>query len=475
MNLYFLTLCLYSASLLVLAGFFLKRVGGSSDFFVASRELGTGLLFSTLLAANIGAGSTVGAAGLGYRFGLSAWWWVGSAGLGSLLLAFTVGPRLWKIASELEFLTVGDYLEHRYDARVRATISVLIWIGALAILSGQLIAMAWVLKVVAGTPKWLGCLLGGFVVTAYFSLGGLVAAARVNAVQLVVKMAGFVLAVLFALNHVDWWNGLATELAAKDGRTLSAGYLSLGGNSLSRLTDYIVVLVPAFIVSPGILQKVYGARSARVARNAVLLNALCLLLFAVLPPMLGMTARLLYPELPNAELALPTVMLKLLPPWLGTLALAAVFSAELSSADAVLAMLATSLAKDLVKGHFRTQMTDGQLLRLIRGVSLVAGALGILAAIMLPTVISALQVFYSLLTVGLFVPLVAGLYWKNPDAVSALAAIAAGVGTSVGLGWLRLGQGIDVFSPVGWGIIAGGLALLLFTEGHPGSLRDRTR
>src|SRR5947208_1744887 len=37
-----------------------RRVRGSSDFFVARRQLGPGLIFSTMLAANIGAGSTLG-------------------------------------------------------------------------------------------------------------------------------------------------------------------------------------------------------------------------------------------------------------------------------------------------------------------------------------------------------------------------------------------------------------------------------
>ena len=38
------------------------------------------MIFTTLLAADIGAGSTVGATGLAYRHGLSAWWWSGSRG-----------------------------------------------------------------------------------------------------------------------------------------------------------------------------------------------------------------------------------------------------------------------------------------------------------------------------------------------------------------------------------------------------------
>src|SRR5262249_32272932 len=96
-----------------------RRVRPSPPLFVRRPALGPGLLFATLVAANIGGGSTVGAAGLGYRDGLAAWWWVGSAAIGSLFLAFGVGPRLWRVAADHDLRTVGDYLEHRYSRGVR--------------------------------------------------------------------------------------------------------------------------------------------------------------------------------------------------------------------------------------------------------------------------------------------------------------------------------------------------------------------
>ena len=40
---------------------------------------------------------------------------------------------------------------------------------------------------------------------------------------------------------------------------------------------YVAMLAPAFIVSPGLLQKVYGARDDRAVRVGVGLNALVLL------------------------------------------------------------------------------------------------------------------------------------------------------------------------------------------------------
>src|SRR5207253_9151805 len=116
----------YSALLVVLGLVIGRRVSGTKDFFVAGRRLGPGLLFSTMLAANIGGGSTVGATGLGYRDGLSAWWWVGSAALGSIVLALWIGPRIRQAAAAHDLKTVGDFLELRYGRSVRAVITLLV-------------------------------------------------------------------------------------------------------------------------------------------------------------------------------------------------------------------------------------------------------------------------------------------------------------------------------------------------------------
>ena len=70
-----------------------------------------------------------------------------------------IGPRIWKIASERGLYTVGDYLELRYGPSVRAVVAGIMWIATLAILAGQLIAAAWILDVVAGIPKPIGCLI----------------------------------------------------------------------------------------------------------------------------------------------------------------------------------------------------------------------------------------------------------------------------------------------------------------------------
>ena len=425
MNPALVLLVAYSAGLVALGLWIGRRVGTSGAFFVAGRSLGPGLLFATLLAANIGAGSTVGAAGLGYRDGISAWWWVGSAGIGTLVLALWVGPRIWRIARDRNLLTVGDYLELRYGASVRAIVAAFLWLATLAILAGQLIAAAWVLEVVAGLPKWAGCLAAGAVMTAYFAAGGLLTSAWVNLVQLAVLLVGFAVALPVAISGAGGWESVLA--AAPPDRPDWLNFMHGGASGWT----YLFLLVPAFIISPGLIQKIYGARDEVTVRKAGVACGLALLAFAFVPPLLGMTARAMSPELVNPELALPIVLMDGLPLALGALALAAVFSAEISSADAILFMLATSLSEDLWRRFVRPDATDFEVLRTARIAAVGGGGAGIILALALPSVIGALAVFYTLLSVSLFVPLVAGLYSKGPGSPEAIAAILAGVAAVV--------------------------------------------
>jgi solute:Na+ symporter, SSS family len=442
MHLYLALLLAYSA-FLVLAGFWLGRhVRASSDFFVAGRQLGSGLIFATVLAANIGAGSVVGASGIGYRAGLSAWWWNGSAGIGSLLLAVWIGPRIWRLAARDNFYTVGDLLEQRYGRAVRGVIAVLLWLGTLFILAGQLIAIGWILGVVADVPRWIGSVVGGLVVVVYFTAGGLHGSARVNLIQLIVKLTGFAIAVPLLVSRAG---GLAAIAASP--RLTPHAFEFWGGQAS---IGFLALLVPAFMISPGLLQKAYGARDARAVSRGFAANALVLMIFGVVPALVGMIARMHHPDLPDAELALPVALVRDVPAWIGALALAAVFSAEVSASDAILFMLATSLSRDLYHRFVNPGASDAQLLRVARAAAVAGGTGGVLAAIGLAGVIKALTIFYSLLGVSLFVPVVVALHSDVRRPGAALASILAGTGTFL-IAWVLTGGR-------GWGALTPNLA-----------------
>ncbi len=421
MSLHLVLLVVYSLIVVTLGLWTARYVRTSSAFFVAGRSLGPGLVLASMLAANIGAGATVNVAGLAYREGLNAWWWSGSAGLASFVLAFWVGPRLWALAKEHDFYTTGDFLEFRYGAAVRAVITGLVVFGSLWILAAQLIAGAAIISVLTGAPRWVGSAIGGGIMTIYFTAGGLLGTAWVNTLQLIVMLVGFIVAVPFAISGVGGLDAFASASLPATFTDITHASGPGSGWTLLALTG------PAFVISPGLIQKSYGAESARALRLGVALNGAALMLFAFLPVLLGMTGRVALAPDVAPDLVLPTVLTQLLPAWIGALALAAVFSTEVDTCDAILFMISTSVSKDLYQQHVKPAASDGELLLVARIAAVAGGLLGVLLSIYLGTIVQAMTVFYSLLGVSLFVPVLGGLYSRRAGQAEALAAIAAGV------------------------------------------------
>jgi SSS family solute:Na+ symporter len=216
----------------------------------------------------------------------------------------------------------------------------------------------------------------------------------------------------------------------------------------------LALLTPAFIVSPGLLQKAFGARDDAAVRWGVGLNALGLFAYAGVPAVLGIIARSQFPTLQSADLALPTLLMYSLPPVLGALGLAAVFSAEISAADASLFMLTTSLSQDLYKRFINPDAGDDQVLRVARWTA-VAGGLGSAAiAVVSESVLGTLRIFYTLLGVTLFVPIVGGLYTRRTSTRSVLAAIAAGVAAMLATQLATGGAGWGPLTPALTGLLA---------------------
>jgi len=221
----------------------------------------------------------------------------------------------------------------------------------------------------------------------------------------------------------------------------------------------IFLLGPAFVVSPGLLQKAYGARDEAAVRRGIGWNGLVLLIFAMAPAVIGLAARSV--SISRPDLALPTVLASALPPSLGLIALAAVFSAEVSSADAVLFMLATSASRDLYQGFVHRDASEDEVLRVARLAAIAGGLCGIGVALVYGSVRAAVSIFYAILTVTLVVPVVGGLYVRGAGRREGLASILCGMPVLAVTHYLSDGQGYGVLSPALAGVLASAIAFLV--------------
>ena len=424
-----------------------RRVKGAHDFFVGGRKMAPFLLFITLVAPNIGAGSTVGVAGMGFTSGISAAWWIIASAVGTFILAFVIGPKIWEIAKNNGFYTLGDYLEYRYNRYFRGLISLMMAIGTLAIFAGQLMGIGWILSVVADIDKITSVLIAAVVVVLYFCAGGFLSAVYANLIEACVKLIGFIVAVPLVLAFVGGFGGLHTKVVANMANaTQSAAYFSFDGLGTTVIMGFFLMLMPSFFLSPALIGKVYSARDKKTVRISTFFCGVVMLLFSIIPVILGMAAYAIAPDLPQRDLALPYVMKECMPFWASALALAAIFSAEISAADAVLYMITTSFTKDLYKSFINPTISDEKLIKGGRIVTVLAGIIGIGLAIVLPNVISALSIFYSLMSVSITAPLLFGLFTKRSSAFSAIFAAIIGVIVTVGLEFFNGNKGIWILN-----------------------------
>ena len=123
-----------------------------------------------------------------------------------------------------------------------------------------------------------GASIGGVVITVYFTAGGLLTSAWVNVVQLAVKLGGFAIARAAGARRSRRMERAVARCGPDD-----AAYWTFVAAADRSGVMYLALLTPAFIVSPGLLQKIFGARDDRAVRLGVGLNALGLLLYAGVP------------------------------------------------------------------------------------------------------------------------------------------------------------------------------------------------
>jgi SSS family solute:Na+ symporter len=297
-------------------------------------------------------------------------------------------------------------------------------------------------------------IIGAAVMTIYFVAGGLLSSAWVNLVQLVVLVGGFLIGVPLLYGALGGAAGFGSMPVPHE-RYWDIMYSSGAGMSGWAM---LFVLTPAFIISPGLVQKTYGAATERAVRRGIGGQAVAQMLFGFLPVFFGLAARASQLQIDSPNLVLPTVLASELPPLLGALGLAAVFSAEVSTCDAILFMLATSLSKDLYKRFVHPAADDRRLLLVARLAAVGGGAGGVVLAIQLETIAGALAIFYSLLGVSLFVPVIAGLYTRRAMAPEALASIVAGTATLLAVTFTTGGRGYGYLNPNLLGIAAAAAA-----------------
>jgi SSS family solute:Na+ symporter len=97
-------------------------------------------------------------------------------------------------------------------------------------------------------------------------------------------------------------------------------------------------------------------------------------------------------------------------------------------------------------------VSDQKLLLVSRLTAVIAGGAGIVIAALLSSIVAAVSIFYGLLAVSLFVPVIAGLYWKRVNSGAVLASIFSALTATLLVSQYTHGRGLWILSPQAIGI-----------------------
>ncbi|WP_052866986.1 sodium:solute symporter [Streptomyces niger] len=438
---------LYLAGMLAMGWWGMRRARSKSEFLVAGRRLGPFMYSGTMAAIVLGGASTIGGVGLGYRYGLSGAWMVFTIGLGLLALSVFFSARI----ARLKVYTVSEMLDLRYGGSAGVISGVVMWAYTLMLAVTSTIAYATIFDVLFGLDRTVSIVLGGVIVVAYSTLGGMWSITLTDMVQFVVKTIGVLLLLLpIAVIKAGGFHALRAELP-------DAYFAPLGIGAQTVFT-YVLIYSFGMLIGQDIWQRVFTARSDRVARAGGTAAGTYCLVYALAGAVIGTAAKVLYPHLGSPDDAFATIVKDALPVGVRGLVLAAALSAVMSTSSGALIACATVANNDIwsrLRGALagREREDAGAERDEVRGnrvVILVMGIAVIGIAIAIDDVVQALTVAYNLLVGGLLVPILGGLLWKRGTGAGALAAVAAGGATVIGLmAW----RGVLASEPIYYGLL----------------------
>lgn len=445
---------LYLGGMLLLGWHGMRRAKTHEDYLVAGRNLGPGLYMGTMAATVLGGASTVGTVRLGYEYGLSGFWLCGALGLGIIVLNRVLARPLLK----LRIFTVTQILERRFTSGAKHVSALVMTAYALMLAATSVIAIGTVMQVLFSLPFWVAVLVGGGVVAVYSTLGGMWSLTLTDIVQFVIKTVGLMFVLLpICLMRVGGWDALVAQLPAANFTLTHIGWPTI--------ITYFVIYFLGILIGQEIWQRVFTARDEQVARVAGTAAGLYCIVYGLVGAVIGMTAKVLLPDLDNVNNAFAAIVQVGLPDGIRGLVIAAALAAMMSTASAAMLATSTLVAEDLLPAlRGGRSFTD---VRVHRGITLLAALCALAIALVVDDVLSALTCAYNLLVGGMLVPLLGAIYWRRATTAGAVASMLLGCALSIAY---MLKDGLAANTPVYAALAASATSFVLISLlGWPGA------
>ena len=407
-----LILVIYMAAMLGIGIYGSKKSSTMTEFLTAGESGGMFVMVCTYIGAHVGNGIIVGGAQYGADYGIGGMWY----GLGAVLSYVLFGLVMSRLLYRKGYITIPDLIRDRYDSKVASVIMAILNICAtLGIMAAQIMAGSALFDALGLNPT-LGAALVAIVVFVYCALSGMWGVMITDSVQTTVIFFSTIFCiVMIAMNGgFDTISAMlpesSFELVPFDTETL------------------VMMMVPGALnglISGAAYQRTASCKDEKVAFGAPLIAAFALIPFVILPVVIGMYGKAMYPEAATASI-LFTVVLEMNPVIAG-LMIAAVLSAVMSTMDIGLLNVTANAVNDIYYKTLNPKADQKFLGRLSMVVTLVSGVISLALAISSSSILSLLSSTYALMNAGALVMVLGGILWKKGTKEGAIASAVCGM------------------------------------------------
>ncbi|MCL6560426.1 MAG: sodium/solute symporter [Firmicutes bacterium] len=421
---------LYTALVLYLGWISSKKAMSLNEFFIMGGSAGVLLAGLGYFATQYSISTFLGVPGTIYNVG-----WAGlavsvpTAAFSMLVPTFLVGDRLLHLGKRHGFLTLSDYLADRYESdTLRVLTAIIAIVYLIPYMGAQTIGAGTIFNTFTGWPYWVGVCVMGLGVTAYCFMGGIRGAMYTNIAQGILMVLTALLTFFGAVRLTGGIVAANRALMAAD-----MGAFAMPGSP----TKYMpypfflsnVLLWNLFAMGqPQLATKFFLMKSRKVLWGATIASAIGMFVSVLFMYSAGVIARIAVPGIPAkaTDWVVPTLVSKALHPVIGSILMAGVLAAGMSTIDSVVVAVSGAFARDLYQQAFKKNASEQEVLTVAKVATLLVGFLATAIGIYRPGTVFQIVLFvFGGLGIQTIL-LVLGVRWKRGNKYGAVAGLIVG-------------------------------------------------
>ena len=319
------------AAICIGIGFWSSRGHKDEDYLIAGRKMTLFGFVSSVVASYVGGAAIVAYSAYVYQFGISAIAVFAGTAIGFLVF-IPYALKLRKISEEKEFLTLSDWFYYKFDNKTGIVSAFILFVVYFGMLVNQFIAGSSILAHISELSYEMALLISSAIISIYLVAGGFKSVVKTDIFQYIVLFVLFVL--------------LGYVLIADD------EFFTVELVDVSRMDPLMTIVFIAFGIliifqSAEYWQRVYAAKNDKVVKKGLIGSAIFVVITGFAITIVGLSAHLHVPGI-EARNAFAEGLTILIPDKYIGAGLILLFAAIMSSADTIIFVLASSLAKDYI-------------------------------------------------------------------------------------------------------------------------------